>query len=117
MSLKKVVSDWAGLPRCLRLLPLYRNIHLLAIPHDTSRLRLKPDELADGLIVVLDGPLMLAQLVVGLPPVEVGRGLIWSQTDGLVQVLDSLLGLAQPNVDGTTAVVSYGSLVVQAKPK
>ena len=41
----------------------------------------------DGLVVVLYGPLVLAQVNVGITPVVVGRSVVRVQLDGLVVVL------------------------------
>jgi hypothetical protein len=59
----------------------------------------------DGLVEVLDGPLILAQVDVGSAPVKVGqRGNLWVGADSLVVVLDGPLRLAQVIV-GVAAVV------------
>ena len=65
-----------------------------------------------GLVVVLYGPLILAQVTVGIAPVVVGRNVVRVQFYGLVVVLYGPLVLAQVTVGMTTVVVgpvSFGS--------
>ena len=56
---------------------------------------------ADGLVVVLDGTLEFAQVVVGAAPEEVGIDILGVEADGLVIVLDGPLEFAQVVVGAT----------------
>ena len=49
----------------------------------------------DGFVVVLDGPLVLAQVGVGEAPVHVGYGQLGIKSDSLVEIPNGPLVLAQ----------------------
>ena len=49
----------------------------------------------DSLVVVLDGPLVLAQVVIGESPVDVSQIIVRIEQDSLVVVLDGSLVMAK----------------------
>ena len=68
---------------------------------------------ADGLVEVVDSPLILTQICVRVAPAVVCEGKVWVKTDGLVEVVDSLLVLTQVQVEVAPAVLGYSILWVQ----
>ena len=56
----------------------------------------------------MDGPLKLAQFVVGSATVEAGIGIQGIEADGRVMVLNGPLKLARFMVDGAMVAVTYG---------
>ena len=67
---------------------------------------------SDDLVIVLDGPLGQAEVIVGHTTIHIDVGILRVESDGLVIILDGPLGLAEAIVDQAPVHVNAGIQVL-----
>jgi hypothetical protein len=68
---------------------------------------------SDGLVIILDGELVLSESTVSASPVVVGMSIIRFQTDGFIIIIDGELVLFSSDVKPSPLVIGIGVVGLQ----